>query len=337
MTQQEIKSAIERGMLGSISAHNTQPFSLKQTDETTFEVWAEQARLLSVGDPHNKDFLMGLGAFVEALDLAVSPLLLNMSLVKTEVPGNTHPKCRIAELRLQKATHSPDALEKQLERRFSYRGSFQKDLQATWAEKKITTLEAGRGTRIYFINDSEQQKKIARLYDQVNLKFLRIPGYEAELFHWMRLTPRHPRYYFDGMNDQSMALNKIEALGAGLVMQPSVFSVLDQTGLAKIFVSELPKITSAATLAVVTSPLSDRVQSGRSFLRGWLKMTEQNLFGAPLSLLTDDEQALHLISSLIDLPPNRQVDNIFRVGYLPDSFNQPPRARRPVSELWEPA
>jgi hypothetical protein len=132
-----------------------------------------------------------------------------------------------------------------------------------------------------------------------------------------------------------MALSGVEKWGASIVLKPRVFHFLNQLGLAGTLISEQPKITSAQAVVALCGPRQGHFEAGREFMRGWLVLTQMGLYGAPLSLLTDDRDALARCKKIFAIPEDRQVYNILRVGQLPEGYQSPQSARREKSELME--
>lgn len=314
----------------SISAHNVQPFRLRWISEERFEVLGDRARLLPAADPHLKDLRMSAGALFETLRLSLTTKAVALSVESLkENPDLSLPFFPVLCLRLSPQPGlAADPLATQLPRRFSYRGAFQgKPATPPPAHLDLDDL------RLVFLSDNGKKNDLAKLFDRVNMKFLSLPGYVEELHSWMRFSPAHPRWSRDGLNAESMALSGLETWGASVVMKPGVFSALNSLGLATALVAEGPKIRSASTVVALTGPRRGPFEAGREFLRGWLALTGLDLFGAPLSLLTDDKDALVAVKDLFGVPASSEVYNVLRVGPLPSGYRVPAPARRERAEL----
>jgi hypothetical protein len=122
-------------------------------------------------------------------------------------------------------------------------------------------------------------------------------------------------------------------LGASIIMRPQLFNFLAKLGVLKLLITEKPQITSAHALVAITAPKnSDYYEQGKTFYRSWLELARLNLFGAPLSLLTDDKEATEFIKKEFDLGDATLV-NILRVGYLPEGYQRYKPARIDAKEI----
>ncbi len=317
------KEAILKAATLSISAHNVQPFRLSFPSENFIEIYVDSTRLLPIGDPHFKDLRQSLGAFVETLHIALSAQGFDVEALDVlEKPVQDQP---IAKMKLKSGANK-DPLASQLTERFSYRGKF--------SDKKSIDqkIVAGERFTLEFLTETQDIKDISKVFDDVNYKFLTLPGYIEELYSWMRFSPNHPRWAMDGLNTESMSLAGVEAWGASVVLKASIFKFLARLGLAKPLVSEAVQIQSASGLAVILSDSDKDFDKGRAFMCGWLTLTEKGFYGAPLSLLTDDKQALEIVASKLSTK-GKFIVNILRVGPLPKGYKKPASARLDWQQL----
>ncbi|HEX7672784.1 MAG TPA: hypothetical protein VF412_01365 [Bdellovibrio sp.] len=311
------KDEILKAATFSISAHNVQPFRLAFPSEDSVDIYVDFQRLLPVGDPMFKDLRQSLGAFVETLHIALSAQGYGIKVI--EVKDSPEQSAPMAHLKIEQGAKQ-DPLFAQLSKRFSYRGKFPQKSEI--ADKVIS----GDRFTLEFLTAPDDLKEISNLYDNVNYHFLTLPGYIEELYSWMRFSPSHPRWSKDGLNTESMSLAGVEAWGASIVLKAGVFKTLASMGIAKPLVSEAGQIQSASGLAVILSDSDKDFDKGRAFMRGWLALTELRLYGAPLSLLTDDKKALDIVASKISIK-GKYIVNILRVGPLPKNYKVPEKAR----------
>ncbi len=317
-------SEIESYLLGhldlGISAHNSQPFIFSFSESKKILISVNSTRKLPYADPHEKDLQTSLGATVHLLECLLKAQGYLISACEIQLTPDV-----TAEIQYQPGA-IPNGQDLQLlERRFSFRGTFDKiDLPVPSIQSQF----------LRFSNDKNIILKIAQLYDEVNYQFILKPGYLAELYSWLRFSKKNLRWSADGLNAEAMSLGLIEALGGALVMRPRVFSFLAKLGIGRALIAESPKIRSAPFLVAIFSekPLS-YFEQGRLFLKAWLQLTEINLFGAPLSLLTDHPEGTKTVLELMGLPPTATLINVLRVGPLPKNFKPYPRARLSAAEI----
>jgi len=299
----------------SISAHNSQPYKLKQSDNI-FEIVGDSSRSLPIADPHGRDYKIGLGALYETFDIGLSSHGLKIRFINDR------------QFVVEKSSGPLDPLNSVLSTRFSYRGRFD---EKTSVPK---SLDCGKSTKLLFLSSEADKKEIGSVFDRVNLKFLTLPGYVDELYEWLRFSPTHPRWSLDGLNTESMGLNKVDAFGASRVLRPRMFKFLNLFKVLPMLLSEAPVIRSSSAIVCITCQSNDPLEIGRGFMRGWLVLTSIGLYGAPLSLLTDDAEASAHMRSLFELRPSDVICNILRMGPLSKNFKVPTRCRLSLEDLY---
>lgn len=304
----------------SPSVHNIQPTVWRRIDETTVAAMQAPGRTLPVGDPTGRDVAASHGAAVEGFVLAAGLRGLGMTLSPTE--GG-----EVARLTATGET-SPDPLAPFLTRRRTYRGRFTGDR----AETALDAL-AQTAPDLIVLRDRNDIDHVAGLNDLASLKTFRDGGFRAELLSWMRLSPRHPRWAVDGLNARAMEMSGMEAVGAGVVLKPGVFELLDRMGLAGALTGEAAVVRSSAAVALFHRPADEPpFETGRRWHRVWLEMTRQGLSTAPMTVLADDEATASALAARFERPPGARLVTAFRIGVAPDKALPPP-ARRPIAEL----
>jgi hypothetical protein len=234
-----------------------------------------------------------------------------------------------AEFEIQKSAQASTFVSF-LSSRWSFRGAYQ--------ERKSVPLSLAQNSQFRCLENPDQIRKIASRYDQVNLKFLRKAGYIEELYSWMRWSPSDPNYFEDGLNTQAMALSHLESVCGRWIMRPKIYRTLDAFGLSKILVSEAAKILSSSFLFVILAPKSSSYEEqGRLFLKAWLELTKEEFFGNPLSLLTDDADAVLELREMLSLAEDQVIVNILRAGPLPKSVQMPKPARKAMQNFLRPS
>jgi len=304
----------------SPNVHNIQPTAWRRIDDFIVAAIQAPGRTLPVGDPSGRDVAASHGAAAEGFILAASLRGLAMSLT---APADGE----IARLTVTE-TAAPDPLAPFLTRRRTYRGRFTSDR----AETALDAL-AQAAPDLTVLRDRNDIDHVARLNDRATLRAFRHAGFRAELLAWMRLSPRHPRWSVDGLNAQAMQMSGVEALGAGLVLRPGLFELLDRLGLAGALTGEAAVVNSSAAVALFYRPADEApFDTGRRWHRVWLEMTRLGLSAAPMTVLADDEAAASALSARFGQPPGARLITAFRIGRVADEALPPP-ARRAVADL----
>ena len=131
-----------------------------------------------------------------------------------------------------------------------------------------------------------------------------------------------------------MALSPFEAFGAGVVMGPRAFPLLDGLGVAGPLIAEGAKVKGAAGVVLFhRAAEEDDFDVGRRFYRVWLEMTARGLSACPMSVLADSPTAAMQVKTAYGIDPKRKLVTAFRVGRRPAGKPQPPRVRLPATEL----
>lgn len=310
------------------SVHNIQPTRWR-LDGDRIRVLGDPTRKLPVADPAGHDVRLSHGAAVEGLALALGTRGLRLGEMQLHPDGMTAENglVPITTLRIVSGGES-DPLSAVVPRRQSWRGRF--DRWADGSEAALTELAAGQGD-LTFVTDAGRIAGIARLADQAGLHFLCDPAHRRELLAWMRLSQRHPRYAVDGLNAEAMAMGRIEAFGAGLVLGP-LFEPLRALGLAGILTSESAK-TRSGGIALFHRPIGeDPFLTGRAFYRAWLGLTRLSFAACPISVLADWSETREALTALAPLPAGRRLVNVFRFGPISQASHGG-HSRLPVSDL----
>lgn len=310
------------------SVHNIQPTRWRLAGDRIL-VLGDPARKLPVADPTGHDLRLSHGAAVEGLSLALGKRGLRIGETQLHTDGSTAENglVPIATLRIA-AGGEPDPLSAVIPLRQSWRGRF--DGWPDGSEASLAEIAAGQGD-LTFIADTERIAQIAGLADRAGLHFLCDPAHRRELLAWMRLSQRHPRYAVDGLNAEAMAMGRIEAFGAGLVLGP-LFEPLRALGLAGALTSESAK-TRSGGIALFHRPIGeDPFLTGRTFYRAWLGLTRLSFAACPISVLADWPETREALTALAPLPPGRRLVNVFRFGPISQASHGG-HSRLPVSDL----
>jgi len=291
------------------SPHNIQPARWRFAGDAV-ELHEIAERWLSVGDPSGRDNQASLGMAWEGMRLALSTL--GVSLGEPEVTAPTYPppapsRC-VARGRLA-AGAKQDPLADLVVKRTSFRGIFPRAERAF-----LDALDAVIARHYCLV--AFDLPGIADAYDAAVVEGLRLPGFAEELYAWMRFSQRDPRAARDGLAADCLALSRIEALGASVLMRPAVLKLALRAGFGRMIVSEAAKVKSAARILLVhADAAATPFDAGRAWYRAWLALTAAGAVGVPMSALCDSPA--HAAALSRQLPVGRRLVNVMRVGPLP--------------------
>ena len=324
MNEALILSLIEQAMLAP-SVHNVQPARWR-IDGDTLILIEDVARRLSVGDPTGHDAAISLGAAMEGLRLAASCHGLTVTTDSADAPSLPEPyrfvtRCRFAEGGVA------DPLADFVQSRTSYRASF-----AQPDSNDVLRVEALSASDATIVADPIALTRLARQYDAASYGFMQQPGFRQELLSWMRLSQRHPDWARDGLNADAMALGRLEALGAGLVLGP-LFTPLHRMTLAPSLLAEGVKLAEAAAVVLFHRPADENpLESGAAFYRLWLRIEQAGFGAAVLAALADDRETAAALQTGYAVPPQHRLVSAFRIGRR-KPHQHASRARLPLEEI----
>jgi hypothetical protein len=305
------------------SVHNVQPARWRFSGDHV-SLFEDTSRRVPACDPGRRDTGVSLGAAIEGLSLALSArgFALEDADEDTMAPPDMRFVCRFRVVE----GGQTDPLHPFVDRRYSHRGGFAKPM----ADDRLAA-EGLTATDCAVVSAPDALRTVAGHYDRASLRFFRDAEFRAELVSWMRLDPRHPRWALDGLNAEAMALSRIEAMGAGMVLGERAFPLLDRVGLAGPLTAEAPKVTGAAAVVVLHRPDGeDHLTTGRAFYRAWLRAVAAGFQGAIMAALADDEAARSALTAMAGIPSGHRVVTALRIGR---TQAQPPiRARLPIED-----
>jgi len=319
------------------SAHNVQParWAFRRADARV-ALLRDPARSLPVADPTSRDEAASLGAALEGFAIAASTRGLAVhGLVRNEEAARAFGANVVGGFDVVATFHladgvSPDPLAPCVDRRRAWRGQFG---PADEAEGAIARFADAANAHDAMILGRELAPRIATLIDRATWRFERRADYHAELWEWLRLDPRDPRYRRDGLTAEALLLSAPARAAGRVLMRPTVFRVLQATGLGRHLVSERAATESAACFICHCSPADrDPFDVGRGMYRLWLAATAAGLVLAPMSAIVDDADTRVIVEQALGLDASRRLTQVFRAGTI---RGEPPRSPRlPVEEMF---
>ena len=300
------------------SVHNVQPARWRFSPDGRVTLLRELGRELPVGDPTGHDLAASLGAAWEGLCIALSRLGMGLG-----APEPVQEPARDGVQPVMRAVLVPvdaiDPLAAQVLARRSFRGRF-----APVTPDARARLRDVAAADAVVLDAPRDLATVATLHDRATWHFEQDAAYHTELWSWLRLSRRHPRWDVDGLNADCLALSAAERAGARVALRPPVFALLTRLGIARHLVSEAPQVRSAAGL-VVFAPDSALTpfDVGRRFYRLWLELTAAGLFAAPMSATSDFMETRAELARLAGIGPGRRVANVLRVGEATEVAESP--------------
>ena len=306
------------------SGHNTQPWFVQFYTPDTFAIQSVPARWLPVADPNQRETLLSVGAYAEALRLAA---LGQGYLVTYEVQALDRQSTTVlVGRRVKTAAAEPIWLQ-----RLQARRTVRKGLRAEPVRPAdLRALTAGEpAPPVYFSRQSREGRLVAEATLAANREQSEDERFFQELSDWIRWTESEKRRYGTGLTPASMELDSLAQLFVRLfytredVLKPEfraegLKQVADQLQTGGGWLVLTGDDTPAGLLAC-----------GASLMRLWLKARELGIAIHPMS------QALEVDTWRNRLPKSLGLEQplqfLLRVGYH-DQYAEPVSIRQPVKQ-----
>jgi len=304
------------------SAHNTQPVQWHMDGRDALILSLDPARGLPVGDPTGRDARLSGGAALLGTEFALARQGLQAHGI--EIDGDS---ARIALRETACGTPPATAL---LAQRTCYRAGF---APANATQKSALQAALGDRDDAKLLTEPRDIAHLSQLNDSASLTFMRNAPFRIELLSWMRLSPRHANWARDGLSAEALAMGRVEAMAAGLVLRRPIFDALAAVGLGRALTAEDARTRTATALVPFFRPAEeDRWTSGRAFYALWLKLTEAGFAAWPMAVLADDTDARAAVMARAQIPDTQALITVLRVGPHPGAA-QAVKARLPGKEL----
>ncbi|MEO5814980.1 MAG: hypothetical protein ABIT20_06840 [Gemmatimonadaceae bacterium] len=312
------------------SVRNIQPARWRFDDDgSSVILFRALNRTLPVADESGHDLQASLGAAFEGLAIALSTRGLSLGPPEPErraVAAGCEPVVRAAIIRPEDP--EPDPMATWVGRRRSYRGVF-----PTADPADIRRLVALERSDARLILGTDRLAGLGVLHDAAAWSLESQPAFHAESWKWTRLVPSDPRYRRDGLTADCLALTGMKRLAASLALPPSRFAMMARVGMSQRVLSEAARIRSAgAGLVFCPRRTETSFDVGRRMYRLWLEITAVGFHVAMMSASANDADTRAALEEDCQVPPERRIANVFRVGRIADTaVAESPRLR--VTEL----
>lgn len=316
------------------SAHNTQPARWHIDSDIGIYLFENLDSQLKAADPQKRDHYIGLGAAFEGLCIAASedgfelePPAFNCA------PGFDYDPARHSPVAFTciRGSCSPDALAPYVARRATYRGKF---MGLHRGDDPAFRAWAKQHPNIVLLEEANEITQIADWYDRCAYEFAKKEDCYAELYRWLRFNDRHPDWARDGLSADALGMGSVEKGLGAYIAHPTMFRLWKRLGLGKLFVSEKAAIQSANYILIfICDRDSSAFDTGRRFYRLWLEMAAMGFALCPMSALADHPWGQERLCVGWDIPADRHIVNVLRVGVAPKELPQP-AARLPDDELF---
>jgi hypothetical protein len=319
--------------------HNLQPWLVDLREANAIMVYTDPERVLPETDPLGRQILIGHGAFIELLVIALAQrgLQAEVSLwPQGELPANLKgwDKRPVARLVLKPGA-TPDPLFGHILKRHTPKTPF--DVQRSIPQDAVTALQnalTGRSTRLQISTDTARVASLRELCMQAALVEFGTERTMMETIRLIRVGPEEILRHRDGVTINSPMIRTLTSVG---LFDRSRAPKPGDSG-HKGAVQRYEGTTQTAMGFVwLSSPNTrrDQVESGRAYLRLQLKATELGIGMNPLSQALQEfpEMRAHYERAhqmLLGKPApssasDETVQMLCRIGYVKEAVQPTPR------------
>ncbi len=270
------------------SAHNTQPWRVTVTSDRVV-VTVDPARHLAHGDPMERDLRLAMGAFCEALRIAVRAE--GRELRATLLPDGAFAAYADGGLATPEVRVEASSLAGLLARRVSSRLHYGPRMLDAEQRAELDTVASRHGLTLHVGGQGSRAATawIDLLRASIRETWLDVRS-TSELGAWLRFRPRGEASE-DGLDVRCMGLSRSETVALAAVAQPRLWQALGRVFLAPSLAAtlaedELRHVREAPQVCVVTCA-GDARETGAGLLHLWLAFTRLGLHVHPYSALLD--------------------------------------------------
>lgn len=306
------------------NAHNTQPWVVDRLgDELVLR--QDRTRTLGVSDPRGRDTMLSFGAFVESLLICAASAGVGLRFESAHEGAEAVEE--IGRFSRRPECHETTFSAADVRGRRVWRGRWKDGAPAPDLLAEAAAEAEHAGFRLVSMPTRDARPLLVR----ANRWFFGDTATVAELHRWTRLSPRHPQYDEDGLNDSMLVLSKVERAGLRTLIGPSVFRALRGLGLPGVLARMSASATQGSgTVLGVVGPAGARheLAAGRLLTRLWLGFQRHGWYVHPQSAPLDCPETRRALDERWQVSPEEQLVAWFRVGIPaaePDSRPASPR------------
>ncbi|WP_369167395.1 hypothetical protein AB5J49_06010 [Streptomyces sp. R28] len=310
------------------NAHNTQPWDLRYHPDH-IEVGWRREYALGPSDPSHRDLRLSLGTYVETLLICAAEAGIALRFE----PDHDATAARVGRIVPDAWVEPSTRSVTDVEARRVWRGPWTPEqVPRPVIDRSLKTAETA-GFRVAVVPTAAARPLLVRAYHW----FFGDAGIAAELLAWARLSPRHPDYRRDGLNDVMLVLSKAEAAAMRMFFAPAVYRALRPLGLVRLLTVLSSSATSGDGVVMVVLGKGDdpasEVEAGRLVTRLWLDLFRDGLYVHPQSHVIDCPDTVDDLTRLCGARDGERPLVFFRVGHpATDPSVRPRHPRRERAE-----
>lgn len=303
-------SALVSEATRAANAHNTQPWGVdRQGDELVLR--RDRTRTLGASDPRGRDTMLSFGAFVESLLICAASAGVGLRFEAST--GGDAETDEVGRFSRRQEGYQTTFSSADVRGRRVWRGRWRDGAPPP----DVLTAAAAEAERAGFRLVSMPTRDARPFLIRANRWFFGDAAIVAELHRWTRLSPRHPDYGEDGLNDAMLVLSKVERAGLRTLISPRVFRALRGVGLPGLLARMSASATQGSgTVLGIVGPTGaqQELAAGRLLTRLWLGFQRHGLYVHPQSAPLDCPETRAMLEERWQIARDEQLVAWFRVG-----------------------
>ncbi|HRX46887.1 MAG TPA: nitroreductase [Spirochaetota bacterium] len=316
---------ILRGASLAPSGHNTQPWSVKILSEHEWIIGWDKSRSLPAVDPHNRELLLSIGAFCEALKISAASEGLEAVI---NVIGKSPFSKDLVKITFRESEHSDYNMEALRKRRTIKKGLLSQPVDSG----DLRFITSGSGSKFYTYNrDSREGDFIEAAVLESNKIQAARDDAQAELAEWIRWSRKDVMKYMNGLSPAGM---EIGGFGEWYVSHFFGRDDVMSSSFREHTVKKVKELLSSyGTWILITSDKDDcksLINAGGSFLKLGLNSWRKKIALHPMTQPLEEEGFAGELKKNLGIEENIQF--ILRAGYV-ENYPLPVSMRMPVERI----
>lgn len=303
------------------SGHNSQPWTIKIISKDQWIIGWDKSRALPAVDPHNRELLLSIGAFCEALKISAKNEGLDSTI---EITGSNPFSADLAKIKFHESARSGIYLEELQKRKTIKNGIISRNID----KSDIESIRGGISSGIHVINKgSAESSLIEEMVLQSNIIQTEREDAQKELASWIRWSDKDVEKYSNGLSPAGMGM---EGIAAFYVKNFYNSDTVMTKSFKDATISQVKKnLSSYGSWIIITSKKEDcdsLINTGQDFLKLSLNSFNKKISLHPMTQPLEEGFGNDLQKRL---GSSEKIQLILRCGYAS-------RYSEPVSKRMSP-
>jgi hypothetical protein len=307
------------------SGHNTQPWRVKIVSDSEWIIGWDKSRSLPAVDPKNRELLLSIGTFCEALNIAAKSI--GLECVKKVTAKNAFSP-ELVKIRFTNTSASNEKMYALSKRRTIKNGFLSNEL----SREHINQITGEMKSKVYTFPKGSRE---AGLIDKAVLESNRIQAWrddaQSELADWIRWRDKDSEKHRNGLTSAGMEINGLAALYVkNFFSRDDVLSESFRNQTVELTQKYLSSYGSWIILSTESENPETLIHTGGDFLKLGLNAYSRKIALHPMTQPLEEkgfEEALQK-----DLNIKGKMQFILRAGYV-EKYPDPVTLRMPVERI----